>query len=263
MRKRFVVLLVLLAFAVSWTGCRIETPMQHEQAALSSGAPETSGPRGEEAPSAPAEPSGTAEEGPMSVPESDASRESQVSSAVASTAPASTEKSPKAPEAATPSGQASQPPSSMPAPPPSSAPASAAPSQAPVLMCTISIDCKTALAYEGLDTQIKALLPVDGMLLAPRTVAFEKGETVLDVLLREAAAAQIAVTQTGGGRSAYIRGFTVNGTVSLFEKDCGSLSGWNYLVNGEIPGVGAGSCKLKEGDRIQWRYSCNMGNDLK
>jgi hypothetical protein len=32
-----------------------------------------------------------------------------------------------------------------------------------------------------------------------------------------------------------------------------------YLVNGESPSVGAGSYILKDGDRVEWIYSLEMG----
>lgn len=46
------------------------------------------------------------------------------------------------------------------------------------------------------------------------------------------------------------------------EFDHGSGSGWMYNVNGKYPNYGASSYDLSAGDRIQWRYTTNLGVDL-
>lgn len=46
------------------------------------------------------------------------------------------------------------------------------------------------------------------------------------------------------------------------EFDHGPGSGWMYSVNGTYPQVGAGLYVLKDGDKIQWRYTTNLGADL-
>jgi prenyltransferase beta subunit len=46
------------------------------------------------------------------------------------------------------------------------------------------------------------------------------------------------------------------------EFDHGSGSGWMYNVNGVYPSYGASSYNLSAGDRIQWRYTTNLGADL-
>ena len=49
----------------------------------------------------------------------------------------------------------------------------------------------------------------------------------------------------------------------LYEFDFGDLSGWIYHVNGSAPSVGCGEYILKDGDRIEWLYTCDLGNDLR
>ena len=54
----------------------------------------------------------------------------------------------------------------------------------------------------------------------------------------------------------------VVGVNHLYEFACGELSGWTYLVNGERSGIGCDQHLLKDGDVIEWRYTCELGNDL-
>ena len=36
-----------------------------------------------------------------------------------------------------------------------------------------------------------------------------------------------------------------------------------YCVNGEYPNVGCSDYKIKDGDNIEWHYTCDLGEDLK
>ncbi len=56
---------------------------------------------------------------------------------------------------------------------------------------------------------------------------------------------------------AYIKGID-----SIYEYDHGELSGWMYRVNGEMPNIGVGYYKVKEGDKVEILYSTNIGRDL-
>ena len=57
--------------------------------------------------------------------------------------------------------------------------------------------------------------------------------------------------------SAYIEGIN-----NLYEFDCGELSGWMYKVNGWFPNYGCSRYQLKEGDVIEWVYTCDLGVDV-
>ena len=57
--------------------------------------------------------------------------------------------------------------------------------------------------------------------------------------------------------SAYIEGIG-----NLYEFDCGELSGWMYQVNGWFPNYGCSRYQLKEGDQVQWVYTCDLGADV-
>ena len=49
---------------------------------------------------------------------------------------------------------------------------------------------------------------------------------------------------------------------NIYEFDCGELSGWQYTVNDEILNVSADGYKIKEGDVIEFIYTCDLGRDL-
>lgn len=58
------------------------------------------------------------------------------------------------------------------------------------------------------------------------------------------------------------KSYYVEGINQLYEFDCGKNSGWMYSVNGEYPNYGASSYNLKDGDKVEWRYTCNLGSDV-
>lgn len=128
--------------------------------------------------------------------------------------------------------------------------ASSAVSERETITCTFSIDCKNAIGK--LPPNLKAILPSDGIILKSVTVTCMKNETVLSALKRVCKENNIAIESDFSG---YIRGIAL-----LYEKDCGANSGWMYSVNGVFPNVGAGAYRLKEGDTVAWRYTCEYGD---
>lgn len=46
------------------------------------------------------------------------------------------------------------------------------------------------------------------------------------------------------------------------EFDGGPLSGWMYSVNGVFPDFSASLFDLRDGDRVSWLYTYNLGNDI-
>ncbi len=42
----------------------------------------------------------------------------------------------------------------------------------------------------------------------------------------------------------------------------GNLSGWMYSVNGWFPNYGCSRYALKDGDIVEWRYTCDLGYDV-
>ena len=126
--------------------------------------------------------------------------------------------------------------------------------------CTLLIDCSTILNNMDKVTDGKEkVIPDDGVIYAKKKVTFYEGESVFDVLLRETKnnRIQMEYSFTPMYNSNYIKGIN-----NLYEFDCGELSGWNYIVNGWSPNYGCSRYIVKEGDAIEWHYTCDMGRDL-
>lgn len=134
--------------------------------------------------------------------------------------------------------------------------AGASPADGQTLSCTLSISCAAALSSDSLPEEQLNVLPKDGWIYAAKTVSCPQGETVLTLLRETAKAAGIPV-DVSSGNMAYVRGID-----NLYEKDCGDLSGWLFKVNREIPSVSAADFILKDGDTVEWVYSCDLGRDM-
>lgn len=133
--------------------------------------------------------------------------------------------------------------------------------EADIKSCTISIKCGTILNnMEFLDEKKHSLIPPHGIILAENEVLFSEGESVFDVLLRE--------TRNNGIHMEFVKSpiydsAYIEGIHNLYEFDCGELSGWMYSVNGWFPNYGCSKYILNNGDRIEWVYTCDLGNDVK
>ena len=126
--------------------------------------------------------------------------------------------------------------------------------------CTLSISCATILDNMDLCKEEKReLVPEDGWILKPMTVTFYEGESVFNVLQRTCKQQKIHMefTNTPIYNSAYIEGIH-----NLYEFDVGNLSGWMYKVNGWFPNYGCSRYQLKDGDVIEWVYTCDLGKDV-
>ena len=126
--------------------------------------------------------------------------------------------------------------------------------------CTLSVSCGTILDnIELLDKEKVDIVPENGVIFAEKTVTFYDGESVFNVLLREMKRNKIHIefVNTPIFNSAYIEGIN-----NLYEFDCGELSGWMYKVNGWFPNDGCSRYQLKDGDRIEWVYTCDLGADI-
>lgn len=126
--------------------------------------------------------------------------------------------------------------------------------------CTFVIECKTILNnMDSLKSNKKEFLPADGVILKKTTVTFEDGETVFDVLKRVCKENNIQMesSYTPGYDNYYIEGIN-----QIYEKDCGTKSGWMYCVNGTFPNYGCSDYKLKNGDEIKFLYTCDLGADI-
>lgn len=128
------------------------------------------------------------------------------------------------------------------------------------LTCTLSVRCDTILQnIAWLDPEKVELVPKDGVIFAERTVTFYEGESVFHLLVREMKKNKIHLEfeNTPIYNSAYIEGIH-----NLYEFDCGELSGWMYKVNDWFPNYGCSRYQLKEGDKVEWVYTCDLGVDV-
>ena len=126
--------------------------------------------------------------------------------------------------------------------------------------CTFSIECSTILNnMDQLDPDKLEMVPSNGVILKTTKVTFYEGESVYDVLQRVCKDKNIHMeaSWTPIYNSAYVEGIH-----NLYEFDCGNLSGWMYRVNGWYPNYGCSRYQLKQGDTVEWRYTCDLGHDV-
>ena len=125
---------------------------------------------------------------------------------------------------------------------------------------TLSISAKTILNnIDMFDRDKMEVLPRDGVIYESQKVEFFEGESVFDVLLRETRKNKIHMefNMTPVYNSNYVEAIN-----NIYEFDCGELSGWMYKVNGWFPNYGSSRYELKDGDKIEWQYTCDLGRDI-
>lgn len=126
--------------------------------------------------------------------------------------------------------------------------------------CTLSVSCATILDNMNLcDPEKRELVPEDGWILKPMTVTFAENESVFNVLQRtlKEQGIHMEFEYTPAYHTAYIEGIN-----NLYEFDVGELSGWMYSVNGWFPIYGCSRYRLQDGDVVEWKYTCDLGNDI-
>lgn len=123
---------------------------------------------------------------------------------------------------------------------------------------TMSIRCDTAVA-NGMHQESKwtGIVPLSGIILDTTIFEFNEGDTVFDVLCQARDTYRLHMQYSGTPSSAYIQGIN-----NLYEFDGGRWSGWMYCVNGWYPNYGCGQYAVKNGDKIEWNYTCDLGLDL-
>ena len=122
------------------------------------------------------------------------------------------------------------------------------------LYCTVLIDCSTIFDNMDLFDKNKIyILPKDGIILNIKA-EYKEGDTVFDVLVREARRHRIHIEY---GLDGYVKGIA-----NIYEKDCGGSSGWNYSVNGKFPSRSCKDIKVSENDVIKWLFTCDYGKDI-
>lgn len=125
--------------------------------------------------------------------------------------------------------------------------------------CTFVIECKTILDNKDkLKKGLEKYVPDDAVIFS-KTVGFDSGESVYDILRRicDENSIQMEASYTPAFSSYYVEGIN-----NLYEFDCGQGSGWMYSVNGVFPNYGCSSYKPASNDKIAFRYTCELGYDL-
>lgn len=125
---------------------------------------------------------------------------------------------------------------------------------------TIAIDCKTILDNtDKLAPEKAEFVPEDGVILPETEVAIEEGDTVFDVLLKVCQSNKIGMEHS---TSPIYNTKYIEGIAQLYEFDCGELSGWNFIVDGEGASYGSDKIVLEGGETVLWRYTCDLGRDI-
>lgn len=124
---------------------------------------------------------------------------------------------------------------------------------------TLMIRCDTVLdKLEDKSEDMYSYIPVDGVVLEETTFFIEEGETVYDILLEATQKYKMQMEHSGSNGMIYISGINY-----LYEFDFGEFSGWMYFVNDVDASVGCDQYVLSDGDKIEWLYTCELGQDLK
>ncbi len=113
----------------------------------------------------------------------------------------------------------------------------------------IEIDATDILSnYEMLDEALRdeKYVPADGMILKATELELKEGDSALDALKAIAKENDIHFDISDG----YAKGINY-----IYEKSCGSMSGWVYEVNGESVMT---EYFVSEGDTITWKYICDF-----
>lgn len=126
--------------------------------------------------------------------------------------------------------------------------------------CTISIECSNILNnMDSLNSEKKEFVPSDGWILKETQVSFKGGDTVFDVLKKVCSKNDIHMASR---YTPLYKSYYVEAINQLYELDCGKNSGWMYSVNGKFPNYGCSEYELEDGDKIEWRYTCDLGSDV-
>lgn len=129
----------------------------------------------------------------------------------------------------------------------------------------ISIEAQAALDnYDLLKEELRdeKYVPKDGVVLEKTEYVLRPNDTVFDILKRATQHEKIHMEFQGANENAF-KSVYIQGINHLYEFSCGHLSGWMYTVNEEFPDYGVSQYELEDGDVIEFRYTCDLGRDLK
>ena len=130
-----------------------------------------------------------------------------------------------------------------------------------------SIDCKTLRDRidknndddtsndKFVEDNIEQFVSADGIILKKQAYNLREGDTAFSILQRITSYNKIPIGYKNNAYGVYVEGIN-----HIFEKSCKGTSGWVYLVNGKMANVSCSSYKLKPGDYVEWRYTCEYGD---
>lgn len=95
-------------------------------------------------------------------------------------------------------------------------------------------------------------------ILKEYTINVKENTSVYEGLAIACKENKIPMSATGKGATAYVQGIN-----SIFEFDEGPKSGWLYRVNGVFPDKSSGAVKINTGDKVDWVYTKELGEDWK
>ena len=128
----------------------------------------------------------------------------------------------------------------------------------------ISIRCNTILDnWDDLDPALQEgdYVPSNGVILPPTEYVLRPGDTVYDILSRAVRYNRIQMEYQGADKNSYGSVY-IQGINYLYEFSCGPLSGWMYRVDGVFPEFGCSRYELRDGQVIEWVYTCDLGRDV-
>lgn len=128
----------------------------------------------------------------------------------------------------------------------------------------LSIRCDTVLNnMDLLDKELKSneYIPPDGSILPKSEYVLREGDSVFSILSRSVQYNKIQFEYQGNPLQGQ-NGIYIKGIHFLYEFSCGPLSGWLFKVNGVFATGDCSSYILKDGDVIEWVYSCDLGRDV-
>ena len=102
-----------------------------------------------------------------------------------------------------------------------------------------------------------AHIPENGVILGETSLPIADGDTVYTILTDAARLHGIHMESSGANGLMYIHGIG-----NIYEFDFGDLSGWIYTVNGESASVGCDQYRLRDGDRVTFHYTLELGKDI-
>ncbi|MGI6175689.1 MAG: DUF4430 domain-containing protein [Christensenellales bacterium] len=129
---------------------------------------------------------------------------------------------------------------------------------------SLSIFCGSVFKnWDRLDPALKNgdYIPSDGNVLEKTEYVLRPGDTAFDLLDRAVRHHKIQMEYQGLDANIY-KAVYIKGIHYLYEFSCGPHSGWMFMVNGEYPLYGCDQYLLKDGDYVEWIYTCDLGNDI-